>query len=336
MRSHFLASAMAAADHGLCSTAVSEAEPFLGVWLSEGWGIVLDIHGGDADIYEMSSVHCMLASAGSARNIDDVVTSKTGDSCSVTVDGSCGLILCRKYLQPASPLRMVHPPGYLRWWLHRSRSTTTPAWTPNGRSGWMLWLRLPKVTKRPSLGRSRTFSTARRSADRADRDRAPPSHSSTAVSPRTSPLLHRRDAAPEATVAGEGGLVIADLGDGVHYPGSSASVASPATARTRSGWSPLRSTTASGERVDLVIDLRATTTGAETEALLVATRFVSARTVVATTEARLPMDQPSPGASPWSTRCRAVLSSDEWWCWWGRARAVLPNSLALALAPLPG
>ena len=53
----------AAAITASCSTAVPEAEPFLGVWLSEGWGIVLDIHGGDADIYEMSSVHCMLASA---------------------------------------------------------------------------------------------------------------------------------------------------------------------------------------------------------------------------------------------------------------------------------
>jgi hypothetical protein len=37
----------------------------------------------------------------------------------------------------------------------------------------------------------------------------------------------------------------------------------------------------------LVLDLRAATTGAETEALLVATRFVSQRTVVATIEARV-------------------------------------------------
>ncbi|HEX5630672.1 MAG TPA: hypothetical protein VFY15_03360 [Acidimicrobiia bacterium] len=53
-------------------TGVPEAEPFLGVWASQGWGLVLHVHGGDADVYETSATQCLLASEGSARNIDEV------------------------------------------------------------------------------------------------------------------------------------------------------------------------------------------------------------------------------------------------------------------------
>ena len=141
---------------------------------------------------------------------------------------------------------------------------------------------------------------------------------------------------PEATVAGEGGLVVADLGEGVHYLGFSVSVALLATARTRSGWLRLRSTTASTEARDLVIDLRATTTGAETEALLVATRFVSARTVVATTEARLADGSTVPAGE-------SVVNPMPGGAFAGRVVVLVgPGTsgpaelLALALAPLPG
>ena len=141
---------------------------------------------------------------------------------------------------------------------------------------------------------------------------------------------------PEATVAGEGGLVVADLGEGVHYLGflrlggfagnSEDSQRVVAAALDHS---------LDGAR-DLVIDLRATTTGAETEALLVAARFVSARTVVATTEARLADGSTVPAGE-------SVVNPMPGGAFAGRVVVLVgPGTsgpaelLALALASLPG
>jgi hypothetical protein len=61
-----------------CAPGVREAQPFEGIWTSDGFAIYLDVHGGNADIYEHSPVHCALVYGGSARGISDVLSLDQG------------------------------------------------------------------------------------------------------------------------------------------------------------------------------------------------------------------------------------------------------------------
>ena len=56
-----------------CDPGEREARPYAGRWESEGFGLFLDVHGGDIDVYEHSSVHCLQVATGSARGISDVM-----------------------------------------------------------------------------------------------------------------------------------------------------------------------------------------------------------------------------------------------------------------------
>ena len=56
-----------------CAPGVREAQPFAGVWTSDGFGIYLDVHGGDVDLYEYSRAHCALVYGGGARGISTVL-----------------------------------------------------------------------------------------------------------------------------------------------------------------------------------------------------------------------------------------------------------------------
>ena len=328
----------AAAITASCSTAVPEAEPFLGVWLSEGWGIVLDIHGGDADIYEMSSVHCMLASAGSARNIDDVVTLEDGRL--VLRDGGRvvrfdplpevpAICIAASDASPVGVLAVVvasieeqYHPGVDPGWQERVDALVPPAEGDEATLALAIENLLgpladPQIALQTGTGTAVSFVDGGVASDLAA-------------------ALIGGTLLPEATVAGEGGLVVADLGEGVHYLGflrlggfagnSEDSQRVVAAALDHS---------LDGAR-DLVIDLRATTTGAETEALLVATRFVSARTVVATTEARLADGSTVPAGE-------SVVNPMPGGAFAGRVVVLVgPGTsgpaelLALALASLPG
>ena len=328
----------AAAITASCSTAVPEAEPFLGVWLSEGWGIVLDVHGGDADIYEMSSVHCVLASAGSARNIDDVVTLEDGRL--VLRDGGRvvrfdplpevpAICIAASDASPVGVLAVVvasieeqYHPGVDPGWQERVDALVPPAEGDEATLALAIENLLgpladPQIALQTGTGTAVSFVDGGVASDLAA-------------------ALIGGTLLPEATVAGEGGLVVADLGEGVHYLGflrlggfagnSEDSQRVVAAALDHS---------LDGAR-DLVIDLRATTTGAETEALLVATRFVSARTVVATTEARLADGSTVPAGE-------SVVNPMPGGAFAGRVVVLVgPGTsgpaelLALALASLPG
>lgn len=322
---------------GSCSTAVPEAEPFLGVWLSEAWGIVLDVHGGDADIYEISSTHCLLASAGSARNIDDVVTLENGRL--VLSDGGRvvrfdplsevpAMCTAAPDSSPAGVLAVVvasieehYHPGVDVAWQERVDALVP---TAEGDEA-MLALAIenllgplgdPQIALQRGSGAAASFVPDGVALDLAA-------------------ALIGGTLLPDATVAGEGGLVVADLGGGLHYLGflrlggfagnseNSQRVVAAALDHSLDGAS------------DLVIDLRATTTGADTEALLVATRFVSARAVVATMEARLADGSTVPGGE-------AVVNPMQTGAFAGRVVVLTgPGTsgpaelLALALAPLP-
>jgi hypothetical protein len=69
-----------------CSTAARDAAPFQGTWESEGLGLYLDVHGGDADVYEHTAVHCALVYGGPARGISDVLAFE-GDRLVLTDSG---------------------------------------------------------------------------------------------------------------------------------------------------------------------------------------------------------------------------------------------------------
>jgi len=57
-----------------CTPGAREAQPFAGVWESPEFRVYLDVHGGSADIYEFSPVHCARVYGGAARGIADVLS----------------------------------------------------------------------------------------------------------------------------------------------------------------------------------------------------------------------------------------------------------------------
>jgi hypothetical protein len=90
-----------------------------------------------------------------------------------------------------------------------------------------------------------------------------------------------------SSVAGAGGIITADLGGGVRYLGflRMGGFASSSEGSQRALAATLDQALRDGTGV--IIDLRPANAGSEVDALLVATRFVTAGGVVATTEARL-------------------------------------------------
>ena len=140
---------------------------------------------------------------------------------------------------------------------------------------------------------------------------------------------------PGATIAGAGALVVADLGGGVRYLGflRLGGFADSTDGSQRVVAAALDSSLDGA--LGLVLDLRAATTGAETEALLVATRFVATATVVATRHVRLEDGSleaagdatvnPMP-TGPFSGRVVVLV---------GPGTSGPAELLALALAPLP-
>lgn len=57
-----------------CDPGEREARPYAGRWESQGFGLFLDIHGGDVDIYEHSDAHCFRVATGSAQGISEVLS----------------------------------------------------------------------------------------------------------------------------------------------------------------------------------------------------------------------------------------------------------------------
>lgn len=57
-----------------CSPGAREAEPFEGIWQSEGWGTYLYVAGGDVEILEYTAGHCLSVAVGGARGIGEVLS----------------------------------------------------------------------------------------------------------------------------------------------------------------------------------------------------------------------------------------------------------------------
>ena len=271
-----------------CSPAVPEAEPFLGVWASEGWGIILDVHGGDADIYEVSSAQCLLATAGSARNIDDVVSLEgerlvlddggrvirfdrlagLPDRCTQQHDSSPAAVLSTV----VAVVEEQYYPGVDAGWSQRVASLDLASiGDADALAAAIEALLGPLADPQLALQTETDLWSAGPHGIAAEL--------ATALTDGT--LL------PGATIAGAGGLVAAELDGGIGYLGflrlggfadgedDSQRVLAAALDHVLDG--------ATGA----ILNLRATTSGTATEALLVATRFVSAGAVVATYQAQL-------------------------------------------------
>ena len=321
-----------------CSTAVREAEPFVGVWVSEGWGIVLHVHGGDADIYEVSSAHCVLASAGSARNIDDVVA-LDGERLVLTDAGRVVRFDRVTELPAACTFEPDPSPAGV---LDVVVASIEEHYHPGVDPGWTE--RIATVVPPPE-GDDAALAAAVETllTPLADAQIALQTGSDGLWSPVSGGVAEDLAAAltggtllPGATIAGDGGLVTADLGDGVRYLGflRIGGFAGSSDDSQRVLAAVLDHSLE--EATALVIDLRSTTAGSETEALLVATRFMPTRTVVATTEARLSdgstvpageaVVNPMPGG-PFPGSVVVLV---------GPGTSGPAELLVLALAPLPG
>jgi hypothetical protein len=56
-----------------CTPGAKEAQEFAGNWKSETWGSYLTITGGSAQVFEFTDVHCFEVGGGGVRGIDDVL-----------------------------------------------------------------------------------------------------------------------------------------------------------------------------------------------------------------------------------------------------------------------
>lgn len=61
-----------------CVPGAAEAQPFEGIWQSEGFGSYLLISGGDVEVFEHTSISCVKVATSSARGIADVVRLEAG------------------------------------------------------------------------------------------------------------------------------------------------------------------------------------------------------------------------------------------------------------------
>ncbi len=61
-----------------CDPGAREAEPFVGNWRSDGWGTFVAIDGGSVEIYETTAVHCLSVARGGARGVSEVFSLEGG------------------------------------------------------------------------------------------------------------------------------------------------------------------------------------------------------------------------------------------------------------------
>jgi len=285
----------------------------------------------------VSSAQCLLASSGSARNIDEVVSFE-GERLVLDDGGrvvrfdrlaalptACGL---DPDPAPASVLATVvaaveehYHPGVDAGWEERVAALVVPA---EGEGDALA--AVVKGLLEPLGDPQVALQTG------GDLWTAAPSAAATALAA----ALGEGALLPDADLAAAGGLVVADLGEGLHYLGflrlGGFADSDSGSQRTLAAALDLSLDGASG----IVLDLRASSAGAETEALLVATRFVAAPTLVATYEARVAdghtvasgeaLVNPMP-TGPFTGRVVVLV---------GPGTSGPAELLALALADLPG
>lgn len=267
--------AVAALVVGACSPRVPGADPFLGVWRSDGYGLVLHVHDAVVDIHEIAGEHCILTSSEGARGIDDRLALDAGRVVLRDLDRVV-------WFDPidALPAACAAPSTEVAAMAEATLRDHYHGETPADL----------EVGPGPDLE-----AVVRALLEPFDNPQVALVVDGVTWTPRSDPArLALRDAMtsgayPEgAEVGGDGGIVFADLGGGLHYLGlvrlagfAGSSVDSQVVLATAVD----RAITGAG---GLVIDLRAATAGAEAEALLVATRFVSTVTTVGSKEARRP------------------------------------------------
>lgn len=251
-----------------------------GVWRSDGWGLILHVHGAVAEVYETAGESCLLAGDTTTRGIGETVTlvdgrllMRDGDrvvwfdavadlpvGCGVPVDTTTAGIVA---LVTATVREQYHRP------IADDFGTGVVGADPGTAIRTLLGpLADPQVVLLDDTG---TWTGV--------------------VDPNRTALLDALRAGTHPAGAGsdgDDGLITADLGDGVHYlaPLRLARFAA-SSERSQVVLAAVLDRTIAGAR-GVVIDLRTTTAGAETEALLVATRFVPTTSVVAVKEARRP------------------------------------------------
>lgn len=319
---------------GACVPQAPEAEPFLGVWASDGWGILLHVHGVRADVYEVTGERCRLADSGGARGIDEVVA-LDGDhlvltdagrvirfdplpdlpaECSAPSDPSAGQVLATA----VAAVEEHYHPGVDDGWEVRVADLVADDTT---------LLAALQVLLRPLADPQVVLDTGDGEVWSASR---PEAAAALAGALRDGALL------PGATFTAGDGLVLDDLGDGIRYLGV---LRLGGLAGSDEGSQRMLAAALDASLRDasaLILDLRPASGGSDVEALLVATRFVVGRTVVATIAAHradggtVPAGahvvHPMP-AGPFPGRVVVLI---------GPGTAGPAEVLALALDPLPG
>lgn len=271
-------------------TGVPEAEPFLGVWASQGWGLILHVHGGDADVYETSATHCLLTSEGSARNIDEVAALE-GDELVLRDSGR----VIRFDRRDALPVECTLPADATAPAVFAAAvAAVTEHYHPGVDDGWED--RVATLSPDAAADDASLFAALTElltplqdpvfALQRADGEVWSPPLSAAVTALRAAQLDD--SVLPGAVITAGEGIVIGEVAPGIGYLGllRLGGFAANSAGSQRVLAAALDQTLRDHDAV--VLDLRTATTGSELEALLVATRFVLAPTVVATSAVRVP------------------------------------------------
>lgn len=268
-----------------CSS--SAAGEFEGVWQSVGFGSYLLVDGGSADLYEYATTHCLLVNEGESRGIERIATLDDGD----LVLEDAGRIVrfepiaalpqrCEGPGDPSPATAFAAAVATIRDHFHPGvddefdARATIPAPEDDAALADALENLLaplgdPQVAFLPAVGDAWSAGVG-------------------PVPDALAEALLAGRLVSGVEVAGNDGIVLAELAPGVRYLAflRLTGFAADRNSSEQVLLAALDRSLRLGE--SLVLDLRAASVGAEAEALLVATRFVSERTVVATRSARTP------------------------------------------------
>jgi hypothetical protein len=264
---------------GGCEPGEREARPFVGRWQSQGFGLLLDVHGGTVDVYEHTAVHCIRVASGATRGISEAVSIEQG----LLVLRDAGRVVEFASIEslPARCSDPVNPdPGVV---FAVAVESVREHYLPEPDSEWLASAAEIGATLLANSTPAELHAALVLALTALD----DPEVRLAVGDPGLPPAWSIEDGGisrllashPEAHPMAAGGLFTRDLGPGLGYLGVSL-LAAPDEDAQRTFATAIDSVLA-GATDGLVVDLRGSSGGLEEGALLLATRFVPTERVVA-------------------------------------------------------
>jgi len=282
-----------------CVPGATEAQPFEGIWRSQGFGSYILVSGGDVEVFEHTSISCVKVVASSARGIAEVV--RLEENRLILEDRGRTVRFDPVPLLPESCVEEFFD-GSPRHTLEVLAATLEEHYLPALDSGWDSRLAEAMAGLAGDSAAEEVFAVVTRLlaplADPGVQLVAPDVFDGVWVAepdPIVGAVAARIGAggglAPGFEVDGEGGIIVGEAG-GTSYFGVLRLAryledGDEDDDEQILGRALDRALLSDGAEVGLILDLRASGGGIEALALLVATRFVPVETIVAKRRARI-------------------------------------------------